>query len=316
MENLRGVWPTAAELDTYFFARGGKPWRCYPAGTLSPVGIFQGYAFDTLGTRFLPQGTLTLQQLSRYRHVVWYTDFKSSLNINDPYVTQDPMSELRWLTLPGRSNPLGTWVTQGGQLWMFGGGTASALQRNFEKSGTPSDVYSSTDGELGPGRFMYDVFGWRSEITSKSFAQAQKPGHPISRTADSLDYSLLPDYLFEKNPDIDALSVYAPTRNYSDFFQTAMVGEGITKPNEVLGDRDPDPGVIRMEAVVDTLYMSIGGQMSQSRPTMTIYHGGFAGQRHVFSGFQLWYWRRDQQLAIVDFVLQKAWGITRQPVPR
>jgi hypothetical protein len=316
MENPRGVWPTAAELDTYFFARGGKPWRCYPAGTLSPVGIFQGYAFDTLGTRFLPQGTLTLQQLSRYRHVVWYTDFKSSLNINDPYVTQDPMSELRWLTLPGRSNPLGTWVTQGGQLWMFGGGTASALQRNFEKSGTPSDVYSSTDGELGPGRFMYDVFGWRSEITSKSFAQAQKPGHPISRTADSLDYSLLPDYLFEKNPDIDALSVYAPTRNYSDFFQTAMVGEGITKPNEVLGDRDPDPGVIRMEAVVDTLYMSIGGQMSQSRPTMTIYHGGFAGQRHVFSGFQLWYWRRDQQLAIVDFVLQKAWGITRQPVPR
>jgi hypothetical protein len=312
----RTVWPSASEMDTFFFARGGKPWRCQTAGTLSPVGIFQGYGFDTLGTRFLPQGTLTLQQLSHYRHVVWYTDWKASLNINDPYLTTDPMSELRWLTLPGRSNPLGTWVTQGGQLWMFGGGVASALQRNFEKSGTASDVYSSTDGELGPGRFMYDVFGWRSEISSKSFAQAQKPGHPISRTADSVDYSLLPDYLFEKHADTDPIAVYAPGVSTSDFYQTAMVGEGITKPNEVVEDRDPDPRVVRQEAVLDTIYESVGGQMGAPRPVMTLYHGGITGQRHVFSGFQLWYWQRPSQIAIVDFVLQKVWGIERQPVPR
>jgi len=231
VDRPRGVWPDAAELDTFFFARGGRPWKCYPAGTLSPVGIFQGYSYDTLGTRFLPQGTLTLQQLSHYRHVIWYTDWKGSLNINEPYLTVDPTSELRWLTLPGRSNPLGTWVTQGGELWMFGGGCASALQRNFEVS-PPSDVYESANGELGPGRFMYDVFGWQSEISSKSFAQAQKPGHSISRTADSLDYSLLPDYLFEKSPDTDPIDVYAPNRlSTSDFYQTSMMGEGITKPN-------------------------------------------------------------------------------------
>jgi hypothetical protein len=312
------IWPEAAELDTFFFAKGGKPWRCYPAGTLSQPGIFQGYSFDTLGTRFLPQGTLTLQQLSRYRHVVWYTDFKSSLNINDPFLTQDPMSELRWLTLPGRTNPLGTWVSQGGQLWLFGGGGASALQRNFEKSGTAADVYSGTDGELGPGRFMYDVFGWHTEISSKSFVQAQKPKHPISRKADSLDYSLLPDYLFEKSDETDPIAVYAPTRtsSRSAFYQTSMVGEGITKPNEILQDMDPDPGVVRQESVLDTLYESVGGQMGQPRPVMTIYRGGFGGQRQVFSGFQLWYWRRPDQIAILDFVLQKVWGIPRQPVPR
>jgi hypothetical protein len=313
----RGVWPTAAELDTHFFARGGRPWRCYTAGMLSPVGIFQGYSFDTLGTRFLPQGTLTLQQLSHYRHVVWYTDWKSSLNINDPFLTADPMSELRWITLPGRSNPLGTWISQGGEIWMFGGGVASALQRNYEKSGSAADVYSATDGELGPGRFMYDVFGWHTEISSKSFVQAQKPGHSISRSADSLDYALLPDYLFEKSADTDPLSVYAPYhRSYSDFYQGAMVGEGLTKPNDILEDADPDPTVIRQVSVLDTIYESVGGQMGAPRPVMTLYHGGRTGQRQVFSGFQLWYWRREYQIAIADFVLQKVWQIPRQPVPR
>jgi hypothetical protein len=316
VDRPRGVWPDAAELDTFFFARGGRPWRCYSAGTQSPVGIFQGYAFDTLGTRFLPQGTLTLTTLAHYRHVVWYTDFKSSLNINDPFVTADPMSELRWLTLPGRSNPLGTWASQGGELWMFGGGIASSLQRNFEKA-PPADVYSSVDGELGPGRFMFDILGWRSEISSKSYAQAQKPGHPISRSADSLDYSLLPDYLFEKSPDTDPISVFAPNRiGQSDFYQSSQLGEGLTKPNDVLEDLDPNPGVIRMGSVLDTVYESVGGQLGQPRPVMTVFHGGTHGQRQVFSGFQLWYWRREQQIAIADFVLGKVWNIPRQPVPR
>ena len=279
VDRPRGVWPTAAELDTFFFARGGMPWRCYPAGTVSPVGIFQGYAFDTLGTRFLPQGTLTLSQLSRYRHVVWYTDNKSARNVNEPSLTLDPMSQLRWLTYPGRTNPLGIWVSQGGQLWMFGGGTATAMQLNWEKAGTPTDVYSSSDGELVPGRFMYDVFGWRSEITAKSFAQAQKPSHAIARHTPGLDYSGLPDYLFEKSPATDPIAQFAPNRtSQSDFYQTAHVGEGVSKSNEVLEDRDPDPNVVRRESVVDTVYESVGGQLGSQRPVMTVWHGGQNGR--------------------------------------
>src|SRR5207344_1323810 len=134
---------------------------------VSNPGIFSGYAFDTLGTRFLSNGTLTLSQLSRYKHVIWYTDSKSARNVNEPNITVDPMSELRWLTYPGRTNPIGTWVSQGGQLWMFGGGAATAMQINWEKAGTPSDVFANSDGELVPGRFMYDMFGWRSEIQAK-----------------------------------------------------------------------------------------------------------------------------------------------------
>jgi hypothetical protein len=317
VDRPRGVWPTAAELDTFFFAKGGKPWRCYPAGTVSPTGIFQGYAFDTLGTRSLHNGTLTLSQLSRYRHLIWYTDSKAARFVNEPTITLDPMSQLRWLTIPGRTNPIGTWVGQGGQLWMFGGGAATALQINWDKAGTAADVFSNADGELVPGRFMYDVFAWRSEIQAKSVAQAQKPSHPIGRGEHAFDYSSLPDYLFEKSPATDPIATFAPNRlNQSDFYQTAHVGEGLTKPNEIEEDADPAPDVVQMEAVLDTVFETVGGQLGSQRPLMTFWHGGRDGQIHVFSGFQLWFWRREQQLAIVDWVLQRAWGIPRDNVPR
>jgi hypothetical protein len=48
---------------------------------------------------------------------------------------------------------------------------------------------------------------------------------------------------------------------------------------------------------------------------MTLIHGA-SGQRHVFSGFQLWYWQRGEQIAILDWVLQTVWGLSRKPVPR
>ena len=316
VDRPRGVWPTAAELDTFFFARGGRPWKCYPTGTLSPVGIFQGYEYDTLGTRFLPLGQLSLQTLGRYRHIVWYTDNKASLNANDITSTQDPMSDLRFLSSPGRSNPLGTWVQQGGELWMFGGGTASALQRNWDKPGTAGDVYSNADGELVPGRLMYDVFGWRSEITAKSIAQATFPPHPADRYNRLPATVELPDYLFEKSPDTDLISVYGPNRiGNSDFYPIAHVAEGLSKGNEVVGDVDPDPNVVRTESLVDTLYESVGGQLGAGRPLMTVMHAA-NGRRHVFSGFQLWYWRREQQIAISDWVLQRLWGLPRANVPR
>jgi len=316
LDRPRGVWPTAAELDTYFFARGGQPWKAYPAGTLSPIGIFSGYAYDTLATRFLPNGAMTLQQLARYRHVIWYTDNKSAQNTNDPDETRDPMSQLRWLSTPGRSNVVGTWVSQGGQIWMFGGGTATALQLNWERRG-PQNVFASSDGELVPGRFMYDVFGWRSEISAKSYAQASKPDHPINRDGTMPDATPLPDYLFEKSGDSDPINVYAPNRvGSSDFYQSSQIGEALTQANNVVEDDDPDPNVVHAHAVLDTVYETVGGGMGSQKPTMTVWHGGDGTQRQVFSGFQLWYWQRDEQIAILDWVLQKIWGLPRADVPR
>src|SRR5206468_11530576 len=70
----RGTWPTAAELDTFLYARGGNPWQGYPAGTLSSPGILNGYDFDTVGTRGLSGGIVPLSLLSQYRQVMWFTD--------------------------------------------------------------------------------------------------------------------------------------------------------------------------------------------------------------------------------------------------
>jgi hypothetical protein len=78
---------------------------------------------------------------------------------------------------------------------------------------------------------------------------------------------------------------------------------------------DPDPNVVRNESVLDTLYETVGGQIGAGKPIMTVMHAA-NGKRQVFSGFQLWYWRREQQIAISDWVLQKLWGLPRANVPR
>ena len=36
----------------------------------------------------------------------------------------------------------------------------------------------------------------------------------------------------------------------------------------------------------------------------------------VFSGFRVWYFRRNQCIQLVDFVLQDIWGLPRWPVVR
>lgn len=309
------VWPSASELDTFFFARGGVPWRCTPAGTMSPPGIFSGYDYDTLGTRFLPQGRLTLQRISRYRHIIWYTDAKGARNTNDPDYAGDPMSQLRFFTGEGRTNPLATWIGQGGQLWMSGGGCATALQVNGDQA--PFDIFSSETGELGPGRFMHDLMGWRSEIMARTLIQAEAPHHPRGRETSPIDYTGLPEELIEKRIDTDPATVYAPGRtNISDFYQSSHSGEGLSKSNNVIEDRDPSPGIRREASVLDTVYESRGGQLGSGKPVMTVYHGGFTGQVQVFSGFQLWYWNRDTQIQILDWVLQRVWKLPRRNVPR
>jgi hypothetical protein len=50
-------------------------------------------------------------------------------------------------------------------------------------------------------------------------------------------------------------------------------------------------------------------------PTMTYYHGSQARQ-FVFSGFAPWSFAREDCIALVDFVLQDLWGMTRLPVDR
>jgi hypothetical protein len=312
IDRPRGVWPTAAELDTFFFAVGGKPWKSYPTGTVSPVGVFQGYDFDTLGGRFQSNGLFTLQQLGHYRHIVWYADQLAAQQLNPPDYPRDPTTSLHGMSYQGVSNPLATWVKQGGKLWLFGGGVAYSLQREWEKPGTNGSVFSNTDGELVPGRFMYDLAHWRSEITVGVTAQAHKNPGLVASWPGAPDYTQLPDVLFEHDPAVDPYQIYAPNRtNPSDYYQTTFTTDAITKANDLL-EPLPNGGTT---VPLDTLYLSTGGQIGSDKPLMTIYHGGECPPL-VYTGFPLWYFRRDQQISVIDVVLQGLWGLPRRPVSR
>ncbi|MCC6650064.1 MAG: hypothetical protein IT348_02825 [Candidatus Eisenbacteria bacterium] len=312
----RGSWPTAAELDTFLFARGGRQWKDYPAGTLSTPGLFLGYQYDTLATRFQRGGIVSLSQLGEYSHIVWYTDYKSSTYLNPPDYPTNAMPALHAMSYAGVSNVLAIWVRQGGKLWLSGGGAAGSLQREWEKAGSSPTIFSAADGELTAGRFMHDITHWRSEITTGTSGQARRLTDSPRAWPGAPSFARLPDRLLEKSQATDPISQFIPTRtSISDFYQVAYAAEAITKSNVVSEDADPDPDLVRDEPVLDTLYVTVGGSMGSNRPVMTLYHGTEYPPM-VFSGFPLWYFRREQAIPIVDWVLQDLWGLPRAEVPR
>jgi hypothetical protein len=302
-----GLWPSAAELDTFLYAVGDKPYRCYPSGTRSTAGLFAGYAFDTLGTHLVSPDQLSLRNLSHYRNIVWMTDITSALTFelqaNTPI---RPMPRLREWCSPGAQNPLLVWIMQGGKLWFMGGGAALASLRPYDKPGTPISVYSSSLGELGPGRIMYDRVRWRSEITLNRTPRFLRSERAIADDGVALPYSSLPPSLDAKTLETDPLPLQRPGAVHA----SSTVAEYLSLPNfvhEGLG-----AGVY---AALDTLYETGGGDAGTGRPVMTYYHGQ-DGPPLVFSGFPLWYIQRTQAIQVVDFVLQQMWGLQRRPVPR
>jgi hypothetical protein len=305
----RGAWPTAAELDTFLFATGGVPWKCYPTGTRSTPGILKGYAYDSLSTYGISAPTLTLGKLLHYRTILWMVNggFQLSSDANMLY----PM--LRTLSFAGTTNPMLVWLALGGRLWVMGGGIASATQLDFEVPKSTSNVYSSSNGELGPGRFMYLFPHWRSEITVNRTNRATRSARAVGGWPGAPDYGQLPAELIEKSLDTDPV---APNRsNPSDFYKSNFVAEYLTKPNAILELDPTDPMFERKVSVVDTLYETFGGAAGSGWPVMTLYHGSEASII-IHSGFPVWYFRRDQGMAITDWVLQTVFHLTRRQVPR
>lgn len=311
-----GAWPTAAEFDTFLCAVGGQPWKGYPAGIVSPPGLFAGYDFDTLGTRFLPGGIVPLGLLSRYRQIVWIVDGKSAAFTNPVDYPRDPMPFLHAASGPGKTNPLTVWVKQGGRGWLMGGGAALCLQKEWEKYGTNSLVFSSADSELVEGRFMYDVPHWQSEILvglGRQVGRATAGGYPWPGMP---DYSALPSLLSEKTIATEPIATYAPNRTVlGDYYQTVFTAEVLNKANTIVQDTDPDPNLQYFSPMLDTLYWTTSGAVGTRKPIMTLYHGD-ENTPFVFSGFPLWYFQRTQSIGVLDFVMQELWGLPRRPVQR
>lgn len=306
------TWPTAAELDTFLYAVGDVPWKCYPAGTRSGPGLFAGYDFDTLGAHFIRTADFTLSQLGRYRNIVWMVDGESAISFDQYFnTTVQPMPFFRYLTAPGVANPLVLWMRQGGRLWLMGGGAAYASLREYSVLGHPQNVFSSDNGELVAGRFMHRYAHWRSELTTYRSREARRSSRAIGGWPGAPDYSQLPASLLPKTATTDPLP---PLRTSGQFHVTLFYSEYLSRSNSIL-ESAPGVGSDSVVAVLDTLYETVGGQSGTGYPMMTVYHGA-ENTQVIFSGFPLWYFRRSQAIDLTDFVFQRMWGLTRRPVPR
>jgi hypothetical protein len=319
IDRPQGPWPTAAELDTFLLAHGGVRYRMTPDGTLSPPGIFAGYHFDTVSTRFIPGNIFPLALLEQYRHVVWFVDWNSATGINSALGA----GMLLRMSQAGATNILAAYVKQGGQLWLAGGSAGAATmfpwnrrqndypqQGVFNFSSTPVPGYPP---ELQLGRFMFDIVHWESGffMTSGQTGPIRLPS--AGGWPGAPDYGALPLQLGQKSIPNDPVP---PFRTISGFLNDAHVHnfEYLSEPNSIIGD----PGAVQ---VLDTLMVAQGVFSPPSPPNpyvpacMTYYHGADSGGL-IFSGFDLWTFTRPDLITLADFVLQRAWGLERDNVPR
>jgi hypothetical protein len=325
------IWPSRAELDTFFFAKGGVPYKPpYPGGTLSQPGVFQGYAFETTGTRGIVNGIMPLSKLGQYRKVVWYTDATGATYFDVPSHPFVPSTSLRWMSSPGQPNTLSTFLKQGGEVWLFGGGAALANLGPWHKRGSEPNIFTPQDNELVQGRMMYDFAKWQSQVTVSGAVEAGKnvpavtlkegssPGRPwlngpIGRTDWPLDYGLLPDRLYSNGGDAsdpNPADPVPPLRNPNNFYLSDYPAEILTLQNFIREDVDPSDG-LQEESTLDTLLVTWAPSIFfVRRPLMTYYHGP-SNSRFVFSGFPLWYFHRSQQVQIADFVLSEIWRLPK-----
>lgn len=240
-----GLWPAAAELDTFLYAVGGVPWMDALGATRpnTAPGLFHGYPFDTLGTRGLTSGggagmgSVPLSSLTDYRHVIWIVDHYGGTNIASLTNPIAPMGALSYACTPGHLNALAEYAAMGGKVWVMGGAAGHAMTKAYDAIGindnnsiygTVARIYAGPGyaihpggEELTPGRFMFDRTAWRSMFAFQSLVTrfvrspratgppnwTQQPGYGFANPVTRPDYTLLPDQMHVRtNPATDPLN--------------------------------------------------------------------------------------------------------------
>src|SRR5262249_3245813 len=117
------------------------------------------------------------------------------------------------------------------------------------------------------------------------------------------DYRKLPNELRWRDAETDPLPPSRASSQGSLYYRSGFPLEYLAEDNRVIEDVDPDPEHEDDASVLDTLYDSSAPQLKvHPAPCMTWYHG-LTANRFVFSGFAPWDYRRDDCIALVDFVL-------------
>jgi hypothetical protein len=338
LDTYKQEWPSATELDTFLFARGGVPWRATQeplSGETSVPGLFAGYSFDTLGTRLgleVPSHGVKFSTLTQYRQVVWVVDVTAATYLD--IMGARPMSVLAYMCSPSGVNTLGAYLRAGGRVWLCGGGavTSSIDAFNEERNDLPLDrVYSDVGGELVPGRLLWDAAHWRSSVSAKSplVTLARSPraeqiadapwSHTDYWTAAEVrapDYRRLPAEFRLRAPELDRLPPTRTARQASSFYSSSTTVEYLFEQNHIVEDVDLSDEGVSMQATLDTVIEARSiALLRNPAPVMTWYHGANVN-RFVTTGFAPWALTRADAIAITDFVLQDLWGLSRAPVDR
>jgi hypothetical protein len=316
-------------MDTFLFARGGVPWRCYGTGNTTRPGLFAGYPFDTMGTAVGKNDlTVKLSVLGHYRHIIWMVDGPGASFVKPGTDPNQPSTAIRYMGSPGRVNTLAAFSKQGGKVWLNGGGAGYAVTDpwNDPSNDHPTKTWSisSPRNELGPGRFMYDLAKWQSEfrILAADVRISKNVGRFRQVPLGGI-YAGLPDKLEQKAADTDPISTEAPARTAATFYRKNVDIEFLQLDNRIVENISTNPDSLIEESTIDTLYRvrastlpdSLDPVVSPHYIIMTYYHGPPPrNDTFIMSGFPIWSWRRPQAQQLVDFVMQNLWGFTKGPV--
>ena len=322
-------WPSATELDTFLYARGGYPWRGTnnpPTGVLSPPGLLAGYAFDTLGTRLgleVPEQAVSLSRLSQYRHVLWLVDATGAQYSKALVQSLFPVTVLRAMSRPGGYDALAEYVRLGGQVWLAGGGAAYATLAEFDNRGNNQGgltVFAVGTGELKPGRLLYDMGHIRSaigvargalEFSRSPAAIGGWAGHGPDGALAAPDYARAP---LAMRPRDAATDPPPPTRLASQagsYYPSSYAAGFVLEPNSITEDFDPDPAVERIESALDSIYDVRGATLPIPTAPVMLYYHGRDNAPFVYTGFEPWDFTRADCQGLFDFVLGDIWKLPK-----
>jgi len=343
---FKGGFPMEAEQDSFYFSAGGFPDSLRiigrpiapgdGPGSISRPGCFAGFDYDTLDYRFYPNESVLLEDLARYKVVVWYTDQASASRSGSKFGSTQPKTGIRLINSTNQLNTLAVYLKQLGKVWVLGDGMTTAIANGYwsriAASGSARLPYTAGETNadiLKLGNFLFDFCHMRSQLNTAGTPQTSltlnqqlqscipylpqfatvPPGSPAPPDR-SLDPRIGPSAARTAVlwSDLPRLTL-APFRgaNANPALRSVNLTWVVTQPLFVTEGTGA-----AFQSVLDTLYLCqarlydpnhVQVPPSDGDPNAVFYHGSEHGTL-VWFGFPLYYFDLDQARTVTRIVLR------------